>query len=636
MDKNMINIDEFVKQRLEGVEENERAGAWLNMRDLLDEKMPLSPVKGVFNWRKYLAATGSLLLLTLFSFGGYELLSEKNVFTSSLGKIGSASSTSAQPTEQKFSADKKATSFDSQHAQEANAIVNSSSARTENNSSTTAIQKPTTTYQTADKINKEVALNTLKTKSTTTTNKVAKEHKAQTVNKTSKHQELTTSKEAVGSKEAVISNKSINTQPLVSNNPQHLVGHSTPLPSNTSVTTTSTNNTAGSTTTPPKATSELLRTSTSNHPSTTNATTTGGEHNATANQEATVSSGNSKPNQSIDNLVTSIDSIRKITVVERTKVNPKTKAVSVVRDTLSIGKMAIEQPVASSKSQGILGNSANASNEVQPQSGMKQQLTVAEADSKGLTNLSSKKVKSSKSGMYSSDAFRQRIENTKFRLQQVRFYPGITFGMNSFLFGPSSMMGGYQVGMSGIVKFDEKWSMLAELKFIQRFNQNMKVSDNYWKIGTITGNEYEANFIEHYFKFSTVNSVELPLAIRYAYKRLQCFAGGNFVYNFNVNPEEVTRMYEVNTYQGNSFERNTVTTIAVDDFGSRFSIGYLLGAGYEVTPAFLVDLRMTNNFWDNAAGSGPRKVSKQLYYQPSFQLSVTYRLPARNRIPRAQ
>ena len=135
MDKNMINIDEFVKQRLEGVEENERAGAWLNMRDLLDEKMPLSPVKGVFNWRKYLTATGGLLLLTLFSFGGYELLSENNVFTSSLGKIGSASSTSAQLSEQ------KATSFALPQAQEANAIENSTSTKTENNSSTTALQK---------------------------------------------------------------------------------------------------------------------------------------------------------------------------------------------------------------------------------------------------------------------------------------------------------------------------------------------------------------------------------------------------------------------------------------------------------------------------------------------------------------
>lgn len=629
MDKNMINIDEFVKQRLEGAEENERAGAWLNMRDLLDEKMPLSPIKGAFNWRKYLAATGGLLLLTLFSLGGYELLSENKLFTSSLGKIGNASSTTVQKSEQNSIAEKKAIATSLHQSQQAVALEKSISTATETNTLTSTAQKQTSSNTSVIKIKKEVALNA-KSSSTTITN--TKKKNTQAAKETTINQELTTSKEVV------IADKMVNAQPLVSNSHQQNIGNSAPLQANSSVTTstTSTNNTVSNSTVSPKATSELLRTTNSNNPSNTNAIATDVEQKASAYQESTVSSVPNSSEHPMAKPLTAVDSIRKITVVEKTKVNPKTKVVSVVRDTLSIGKMAIEKPIASNKTQTVEGKGAMASNDLQPQSGMKQQLTVAEADSKGLTNLSSKKVKSHKSDMYSSDAFRQRIENTKFRLQQVRFYPGIIFGMNSFLFGPSSMMGGYQVGMSGIVKFDEKWSMLAELKFIQRFNQNMKVSDNYWKIGTITGNEYEANFIEHYFKFSTVNSIELPIAIRYAYKRLQCFAGGNIVYNFNVNPEEVTRMYEVNTYNGNSFERNTVTTIAVDDFGSRFSLGYLLGAGYEVSPAFLVDLRMTNNFWDNAVGSGPRKVSKQLYYQPSFQLSVTYRLPARNRIPRAQ
>ncbi|MBS1688897.1 MAG: hypothetical protein JSS96_09250, partial [Bacteroidetes bacterium] len=47
MDKNMINIDDLFKQRFNR-EEEERPGAWLRMRDLLDDKMPINaPAAGV-------------------------------------------------------------------------------------------------------------------------------------------------------------------------------------------------------------------------------------------------------------------------------------------------------------------------------------------------------------------------------------------------------------------------------------------------------------------------------------------------------------------------------------------------------------------------------------------------------------
>ena len=76
MDKNFIKVDDLVRQRLEGREEREPSGAWLNMRELLDEEMPQRKVVPFF-WNRMFGAVGVLVLLGLITVGGYELSSFK-------------------------------------------------------------------------------------------------------------------------------------------------------------------------------------------------------------------------------------------------------------------------------------------------------------------------------------------------------------------------------------------------------------------------------------------------------------------------------------------------------------------------------------------------------------------------------
>ena len=54
MDKDMIKIDDLFKDRLNDNEEKERPGAWLLMKDILNEKMPAAVAVGaaLYNWRK--------------------------------------------------------------------------------------------------------------------------------------------------------------------------------------------------------------------------------------------------------------------------------------------------------------------------------------------------------------------------------------------------------------------------------------------------------------------------------------------------------------------------------------------------------------------------------------------------------
>ena len=92
MDKNMISIDDLVKQRLSDGEEQERSGAWLNMKSLLDKEMPVSTPVAVFNWRRVITVVTGAALLAAVSVGGYEMITtfraEKAAETAMLNNTG--------------------------------------------------------------------------------------------------------------------------------------------------------------------------------------------------------------------------------------------------------------------------------------------------------------------------------------------------------------------------------------------------------------------------------------------------------------------------------------------------------------------------------------------------------------------
>lgn len=629
----MINIDDLVRQRMDGAEEKPGSGAWLQMRDLLDEKMPITGVKGSgYNWKRILSATAGVLLLALLSFGGYEYLTGRQM-QQTIGTAGSGWA-ATEPV---------------------SANANSMNEHTENSNETIAVDRmnnddhATTASETTLPSTKTVlSQSTIKPQAPVAVTVNASKNGIKQA--TTYHRNKTTTTKATTltpSNQPTVSTKIASVEVAAPNtsssngatSPQsvHLQTTKSPL-----LASGNTQGTAETSTAVPQAhtngavNSLLKEGAKTNHLQRQQRSEVTPEQSSQQETKTTIAvdDANNTGTKNTTSIAMQKDSMRRITVEEKVKINTITNAVSITHDTVMTDKVAVEKPLAMH---------ANPSSDDAPKAAVQatlpaasHQLTVKEADNQALTVLSASKVKKSKKGMYSNDAFQQRLENTKFRLSQIKFYPGASFGLNSYLFGPSSMMGGYQVGLRGQVVFDDKWSMMAELKYIQRFNQNMKVSDNYWRLGTVSGNQYEASFIEHYFKFSTVNSIELPIALVYHWKRLQFFAGGNIAYNFNLNPEEVTREYESKTYQGNMLEKNTHPTIFMKDFVARYSIGYLLGVGYDISPAFNVDLRVTQNFWDDAAGSGPRKISTQLYYRPSFQFSINYRFPQKNIIPKAR
>ena len=87
---------------------------------------------------------------------------------------------------------------------------------------------------------------------------------------------------------------------------------------------------------------------------------------------------------------------------------------------------------------------------------------------------------------------------------------------------------------------------------------------------------------------------------------------------------------------GNAINYNfdkTAPEVTIDDFSARFGLGYMFGAGYQLTPASQLDLRVVQTLLDNASGRGANRVSNTLYKSPSLQLTYSYRFSS-NRPPR--
>jgi len=138
--------------------------------------------------------------------------------------------------------------------------------------------------------------------------------------------------------------------------------------------------------------------------------------------------------------------------------------------------------------------------------------------------------------------------------------------------------------------------------------------------------------IQHYFNYSTLHSLELPISLHYKAGNFSMFGGANLVYNFTINTEEIDHKFlsapTTETFPGNNWQNTLKNSpkYTINDFSSIFGIGYLLGLSYEFTPSIMVDARMTQMVWDNAKTLGAKQISSNLYQSPSAQLSIIYRL----------
>ena len=629
MDKSFINIDDLVKQRLVGGEEELRSGAWSNMRDLLDKEMPRTVPGGAFNWRRMMGYTVALLLIASASVGGYEMaVSYKaNKIVANDAASSAYSKTVHNNTNAKLLAD--------------------NSVRTENtadniNTTDDNTSNINNTPQGDNKNNKPAGSNAIAVTAVTATGK----HTANN-NTTNTNNSVTTSKDKIHDKKAytagslnktnttgqkqshVIANKQDNNTLAANDKAANTLKDTYKLAKNGSHKTAQTS-IAGSTdantnkVTAEKATAKKSATSTTAIAKNTKSANadnvySGAVASNTAKHEDIIIGTKLeirkhyiKNNEGADDY--RLDTISMTNLVQQFNalVNNSDERKMAMNTPSEPASKNAKQPVATPPVPQAATNEPKTEESAKDNTSAVKHLTWA---GKQLESMSA------------------AFNDIKYHVNAIQFAPGLTAGINGTFFGPNNFKG-FQFGVTGNFLINKQWSVMGELKYMHRINNNLSISDNYDKYTLQpSSGMYEKDSTLRSFAFSTLHSFEFPVTVHYSHGKFNVFAGPNFVYSLSINtgggdlpyisPGAPKLVSTPNT--ANSEPKLTAT-----DFNARFGIGYIFGVSYEVAPNFTIDFRNVQTVWDNAKTPGERAVSHELYKSPSLQLSLGYRLGSRD------
>lgn len=627
MDKNMIKIDDLLRQRLGDAEEQERPGAWLNMRDLLDQQMPVRGVPGgAFNWRRMFGYLGGLILLLAVSAGGYQALKSFNAeapladnsgagkLTTPVTGLAGTASTTAMPQEMQEApvATEQPTAATSTTAtlpeQQMTTTGGTESVATNNN----------TQGKVAPADAKPVNNDNKKLQKTTITG-TATAAKTSTGTTTSNNQDIipAAATTSTGNK----AGKTAPDKPLVNNKPeQNKPGANTNQPGVVN------NNSNSSSKPADNTTAANTQQNTTKAPS---------EPVAANNKNLDKATNGNKPSEPTH--TEKEIPYNKIEIQERQDQNGVVK-----KDTIFNGEDVMKVKVPNDKEMLALNKNDddNSGSNINPSSAAPSVKKEAAEESAGMQKLGDHKVASKKMKNYNPHRFEEVVRNAKFRMGAMKFYPGILGGIN----GTTNGNLGVHAGLAGNLSVSDRWSILAEVKYAHRLNfANKKMQDDYIdnvRFANINGQGlYTYDSIEHYYNFGSYASIEVPLMVTYSKDRWIYMLGANFSYNFKINNlQEVEQRYLLEQSLTSTTEPKFATEkqILLSDFGSTMNIGPMAGLGYQFTPGLRLDLRVNASLWNNASTYGQKEISKSLHNIPQMQLNITHRFRSAKPYKRAQ
>lgn len=624
MDKDMIKIDDLLRQRLGDAEEQERPGAWLRMRDLLDEQMPADKIPGAaVNWRRMFAYVGGLALLAALSLGGYEM---SHTFSTD----GTANNTATRTS----------------HPATTTGIAGAAnSSLPDTNTPNEAISETPSTTPATDAANGTIATthNTHHTAKSNTAGTTPVQHNSIATN-TSPKKLNNNNLNQVNKTNTLHTNTTPNTTEVKDKMPTEVAAATKAaiaLAANTSSKALNKNNTSSSGKAANKNDVNAYQPTGNSNNNNTNQTQ---EQPATRPAQQAIQQLGSGPMAMADvnkgdagNYEYKTVPYHKIEIKEKVDEHGTPH-----HDTIYNGEdmMTIRQPV-DKNTPAAAGN-----NDDELASGSEMNLAAATPSAKKESNnedavmqkRGDSKATQGKDKRYNSHRFEEMVQNAKFRMGNIKFYPGVVFGANSALNGNAGFHGGLALNTS----VSERWSIITELKGIYQFNfAHTKMQDDYIanvQATSLNGQSvYIYDSMEHYYNFNSYTSLQLPIMINYNDKRFNLMVGANFTYNFKISSlQEVEQRYlsEKNYRSTSDPLFPTDKKILLSDFSHNFNIAPVIGIGYDMSPGIKLDLRLSKGVWSNAYSYGQKQIAKQLYNLPQVQFNMTFKLSRnKNKLP---
>lgn len=659
----MINIDDFVREKLGGQPEMEDPTAWLRMKALLDKEMPEKAVPFYFRWGKPMAFLGAALLLAGLCVGGFEITKairakndgaeiantpRKTEITSSSSSVTNStianrnSPTTNNPTNitdseeskqelntnisESHSATHKQVDLEEQKAERVDKKSHSAVASSSNSnslSSKTVISNSTSSSQIAE-------------------NKIASNHGDITttaMNGKKKAAEIAIqSSLSTNEKSGYKENSKSNNKDLVADNRKKLNDKLyAPDHNNAAIKkriTHANNPSVGDKIDDKQSAAQLPKPS---------RTKENWASNAQSPKSVVSDKGNTK------------DSIPYTNIVQKSTLSKKfPRSITTLVDTQAKGKIALPEIAATDlkldSKDAIVTKSQDLKSKEQPNSmneyaaslnskntaELKKDSSVS-SDAAPLVLKDTKKSK--KKSLWEMLNLPEATANAKKDLSNAKFYAGFSGGFN-YSISKTNNFQGVQFGPTGELVFNKNWSLFGAIRYFNRSGGKKTINDSYSKevsngiIDSTKGANYFFTVLtdssSRHFNFSTVHSFELPLTVRYTINKFYLMTGINLAYSLPVNVELVHKDYKnlnahaISTNTTKPILKETAPVLSTSDFGSRFGLGYVFGAGYQISPSWQTDLRVVNTFWDNAKGSGANKLSKDFYKIPSVQISVGY------------
>ncbi|MBA3829156.1 MAG: hypothetical protein H0X33_09490 [Taibaiella sp.] len=630
----MTNIDDLFRQRLGGGEEKERSGAWSRMKALLDEQEG-KKIPGGISWRRMMGYLTGLVILGGVSVGGYEMLNAEHT-TSSPGNMAVASNNGSGVAGS--AGITHIGSNSSQTPSSSPAVVSSITsvvekhlANTDNNLAPVHHNKKSSSTL--------LASNTL----------VTRTRGSKTITPLNEDKEATKefTDQNAGTKNTTVNiatNNSTSTSVKNTHNTKD-AGNKDMLTNNQAATTV--NNREDKNLNKVQSTSSSALSENTYGSGTSSLTPLKPDNSKTGNLVSVKEDNTRNDKKSLANK----DSIQQYTVAEHLTYDADNRRHAYEADTVSKGKVP-NYLADNTKKTGNLPDNTNMrlANSV---SSNNTELVKASPMLNAAKNDNSTAAKDDKTNAWKSAKghhtngwdwanISQKIKDFEYNIGTVKVYPGLIGGVNATFFGPVTG-GGFHLGGTAEFEISDAFSIIAELKYFQRFTNGV-FNDNYnqWTAtpdGTGTGNYLHRDTFQHYFNYSNLHSLELPISLRYKIGNFYVFGGVDLIYNFGLTPEEINRqinLVEPATHVPSSFnwqaQYASGPKVSATDFSSIFGLGYLLGLSYEFTPSILVDMRATQMVWDNTKTQGAKQISTTLYQSPSMQLSIIYRLNHKKQI----